>query len=209
MADNEEYGIVAMINKDLTGTMKMRAIRRDKLVQLYRLPSISRLFVPFLLLAVMASFAHAAGEQDHLHDHNAVVESGQMQITNTYCPVMPDMQTSPEIFTDYKGKRVYFCCVNCRAAFGRNPEQYIGRLPQFGGTLAQADIDHHRHEHEFALGNLIKPMGITTLSLLVLTVLSGLFRRKRPKLLLKWHKRLAIITLVSALIHATLVLIAH
>ena len=189
--------------------MKMVTIWCDKKIHLYRLNGIGKLFISFLFVVAVTSFAHAAGEHDYSHDHNAVVDSWQMQITNTYCPVMPDMQTNPDIFTDYKDKRVYFCCNNCKAAFGRNPEKYLDRLPQFGGTLAQADIDHRRHEHEFELGNLIKPVGITTLSLLVLTVLSGLFRRKRPKLLLKWHKRLAIITLISAFTHAILVLIAH
>ena len=167
---------------------------------------IKRLFVSFLLFVAMTSFVYAAGEHDHVDDHNAVAESGQMQITNTYCPVMPDMQTNPEIFTDYKGKRVYFCCNNCKAAFGRDPEKYLDRLPQFGGTLARTD---HDHEHRLELGRLIKPMGIITLSLLVLTAAGRLFRKKVPKFLVRWHKRLGIITLVSALIHATLVLIAH
>ena len=38
---------------------------------------------------------------------------------------------------------------------------------------------------------------------------SRLFRKKVPKFLVRWHKRLGVITLISALIHATLVLIAH
>ena len=181
----------------------MRSGKRD---QLYCLSDISRLFVPILLLLAITPFIYAAGEHDHVDDHNAVAESGQMQITNTYCPVMPDMQTNPEIFTDYKDKRVYFCCNNCKAAFGRDPEKYLDRLPQFGGTLARTD---HDHEHRLELGRLIKPMGIITLSLLVLTAAGRLFRKKVPKFLAKWHKRLGIITLVSALTHATLVLIAY
>lgn len=198
-----------MKNMCSTSMIKMMTLRCDKWIQLYRLPGIGRLFVSFLLLVAMTSFAHAAGEGSHAHDHNTVADSGQMQTTNTVCPVMPDMKTIPEIFTDYKGKRVYFCCVNCRAAFGRNPEKYLTQLPQFGGTLVQANHDRHEHEHGLTLGKLIKPMGITTLSLLVLTGFTGLFRRKLPGSLVKWHKRFGIITLISALIHMTLVLIAH
>ncbi len=167
---------------------------------------IKRLFVSFLLFVAMTSFIYAAGEHDHVDDHNAVADTEQRQITNTYCPVMPDMQTNPEIFTDHKGKRVYFCCNNCKAAFGREPEKYLDRLPQFGGTLTRAG---HDHEHRLELGKLIKLMGITTLSLLVLTAAGQLFRKKVPKFLFRRHKRLGIITLISALIHATLVLIAH
>lgn len=39
--------------------------------------------------------------------------------------------------------------------------------------------------------------------------LEALLHRRKPKLLLKWHKRLGIATLVSAIIHLILVLIAH
>jgi len=39
--------------------------------------------------------------------------------------------------------------------------------------------------------------------------MAGIFLRKLPKVLLKWHKRLGIITLIPALIHVILVLIAH
>ena len=182
--------------------MKIVTIWCDKKNHPCHLNGIGRSFISFLFVVAMTSFAYAAEE----HDHDAAAETEQTQITNTYCPVMPDMQTNPEIFTDYKGKRVYFCCNNCKAAFGREPEKYLDWLPQFGGTLVQAG---HEHEHRLELGRLIKPMGITTLSLLVLTAVGRLFRKKVPKFLIRWHKRLGIITLVSALIHATLVLIAH
>ena len=184
--------------------MKMETIWRDRKIHPYHLNGIGGLFILFVV--IIASFAYAASEHDNSHDHDAAVDSEQKQITNTYCPVMSDMQTNPEIFTDYKGKRVYFCCNNCKAAFGREPEKYLDSLPQFGGTLARTD---HDHEHKLELAKLIKPMGITTLSLLVLTAAGRLFRKKVPKFLVSWHKRLGIITLISASIHATLVLIAH
>lgn len=55
----------------------------------------------------------------------------------------------------------------------------------------------------------IEVLGITTLSLLVLTGLSGLFRRKLPRGLVKRHKYLGIITLVFAFTHAAVIVIAH
>ncbi len=186
--------------------MKTVTIWCDKKIYPCRLNGIDRLFISFLFLVAITSLAYAADEHDHSHDHNAVASAEQVQITNTYCPVLPDIQANPEIFTDYKGKRVYFCCYNCKAAFGREPEKYLDQLPQFGGTLARTD---RHHEHRLELGRLIKPMGITTLSLLVLTASGRLFRKKIPKFLVRWHKRLGIITLISALVHATLVLIAH
>ena len=182
--------------------MKTASIGRDKKMHPYHLNGIGSLFISFLFVIAITSAAYAADK----HDPDAVADTEQMQISNAYCPVMPDMQTNPEIFTDYKGKRVYFCCNNCKAAFAREPEKYLDQLPQFGGTLARTG---RHHEHKLELARLIKPMGITTLSLLVLTAGGRLFRKKVPKFLINWHKRLGIITLVSALIHATLVLIAH
>ncbi len=186
--------------------MKMVTIWCDKKIHPHHLNGIGRLFVSFLFVIAITSFGYAADEHDHSQDHDGVVDTGQIPITNTYCPVMPDMQTNPDIFTDYKGKRVYFCCNNCKAAFGREPEKYLAQLPQFGGTLTRTG---HDHEHRLELGRFIKPMGITTLSLLVLTAAGRLFRTKVPQFLVRWHRRLGIITVISALTHATLVLIVH
>jgi YHS domain-containing protein len=169
-----------------------------------RLFRIGVLIVVFTLLAT----AYPAEEVTHEHGQESTTASSEnVQVTNAICPVMPDMKVNPTIFTDYEGKRVYFCCRNCRAAFGKNPEKYLPRLPQFGGSEAHAG--HEGPGYELTLTGFIKPVGITTLSLLVLTVATALLRRRKPKLLLKWHKRLGITTLVFAAIHAILVLIAH
>lgn len=152
--------------------------------------------------------ACAAEEDDHVHGQEGAIASLEhVQVTNAICPVMPDMKAEPDIFTDYEGKRIYFCCRNCRAAFGKNPEKYLPRLPQFGGSETHAG--HEGPDYELTLTGFIKPVGITTLSLLVLTVAAALLRRRKPRLLLEWHKRLGITTLVFAAIHVTLVLIAH
>ena len=169
-------------------------------IHLYHLNGTDRFFISLLFVIAATSFAYGEGE------HNEVAEISQMKITNAYCPVMPDMQTNPDIFTDYKGKRVYFCCNNCKVAFGKEPEKYLGQLPQFGGTLVQKAKPG---EHSLELSRLIEPMGIITLSLLVLTAGGRLFRNKVPKSLVRWHKYFGIITVISALVHATLVLIAH
>ena len=51
-------------------------------------------------------------------------------VEQTICPVMGGA-INKEIFTDYKGKKVYFCCASCKTEFEKNPEQYIAKLPQF------------------------------------------------------------------------------
>jgi YHS domain-containing protein len=37
-----------------------------------------------------------------------------------------------ELYTEYKGKKVYFCCPGCETEFLKAPEKYIDKLPQFG-----------------------------------------------------------------------------
>jgi len=48
----------------------------------------------------------------------------------TTCPVMAGT-INKEIYTEYKGKKVYFCCPGCKEKFEEAPEQYIAKLPQF------------------------------------------------------------------------------
>ena len=48
----------------------------------------------------------------------------------TTCPVMGGA-IDKAIFTEYQGKKVYFCCPTCKLEFEKNPEKYIAKLPQF------------------------------------------------------------------------------
>jgi len=53
-------------------------------------------------------------------------ENGQ-----TVCPVMKGNPINTDIFVEYEGQKVYFCCADCKATFLDNPEKYIADLPQF------------------------------------------------------------------------------
>jgi len=46
------------------------------------------------------------------------------------CPVMGGA-INKELYTEYKGKKVYFCCPGCKETFEKEPEKYIAKLPQF------------------------------------------------------------------------------
>lgn len=48
----------------------------------------------------------------------------------TTCPVMGGA-INKEIFTEYKGQKVYFCCPACKPEFEKDPEKYLAKLPQF------------------------------------------------------------------------------
>jgi len=47
------------------------------------------------------------------------------------CPIMVGNAIDKNVFVEYKGKKVYFCCPGCKEKFEANPEDYIAKLPQF------------------------------------------------------------------------------
>ena len=52
-------------------------------------------------------------------------------VEQTMCPVMEGNKIDKNVFVEYKGKQVYFCCAQCKAAFEKEPEKYLAKLPQF------------------------------------------------------------------------------
>ncbi|MHC4760307.1 MAG: YHS domain-containing protein [Planctomycetota bacterium] len=58
------------------------------------------------------------------------VEPDADKVEQTLCPVMGN-PINKEVFIEYKGKKVYFCCPGCDEKFTADPEKYLGKLPQF------------------------------------------------------------------------------
>ncbi|MFO7890047.1 MAG: YHS domain-containing protein [bacterium] len=50
------------------------------------------------------------------------------------CPVMGN-KINKEIYTDYQGKRVYFCCSGCVETFKKDPEKYMKKMKDAGVKL--------------------------------------------------------------------------
>ncbi|MBN1126051.1 MAG: efflux RND transporter periplasmic adaptor subunit [Sedimentisphaerales bacterium] len=48
----------------------------------------------------------------------------------TICPVM-GFAVNKDIFIEYQGKKIYFCCAGCEEKFLAEPEKYLTKLPQF------------------------------------------------------------------------------
>jgi len=50
--------------------------------------------------------------------------------TEIACPLMKDHKanikeaTGKKLFSDYKGRRYYFCCAGCKPSFDKNPAKY-------------------------------------------------------------------------------------
>jgi len=62
---------------------------------------------------------------------------------------------------------------------------------------------HIKGEH---VGSFIVPMGITTFVLLLGTALTGWFMPKNRKVLFKVHRILALLTIIAAMAHASLII---
>jgi Cu(I)/Ag(I) efflux system membrane fusion protein len=63
------------------------------------------------------------------------------EIVQTTCPVMGG-PIDPNVYTEYKGKRVYFCCKGCDKKFMENPEKYLDKLPQFREPSGKPNVEH-------------------------------------------------------------------
>ena len=45
----------------------------------------------------------------------------------TVCPVMGS-KINKEVYVDYEGYRVYFCCSSCKESFLKEPEKYMKKM---------------------------------------------------------------------------------
>ncbi len=55
----------------------------------------------------------------------------------TICPVEGG-KIDKNIYTDYQGKRIYFCCSGCIDSFKKDPEKYLKQMEAQGVTVEQA-----------------------------------------------------------------------
>ncbi|MGD0571429.1 MAG: YHS domain-containing protein [Sedimentisphaerales bacterium] len=63
--------------------------------------------------------------------NKAATTAAAASIEQTTCPVMEGNKINKNVFSEYKGKKVYFCCEDCKAKFLAEPEKYVAKLPQF------------------------------------------------------------------------------
>ena len=85
---------------------------------------------------------------------------------------------------------------------------FVVLMPFSGANPLIAD-ENHEYEHDSAGFNwwrLVKPLGIVTIILLFLTATLGLLRKVKYNVMIKAHKICAVITLISALMHAILII---
>jgi YHS domain-containing protein len=71
----------------------------------------------------------------------------------TECPVSGMKLKEKKIYTDYEGRRIYFCSDECRSAFDKNPQKYLSKLDEMSGESEGAEkhddsgMKHHKHDN--------------------------------------------------------------
>ena len=57
----------------------------------------------------------------------------------TTCPVMGGL-VNKNIYADYQGNRVYFCCPPCLKEFKKDPEKYMKKIKEQGIALEKSPV---------------------------------------------------------------------
>jgi len=84
-----------------------------------------------ILLSMSIGFVAGCKKKSEPTQQSETQEVAVAEIEQTICPVMEGNKINKDIFVEYKGKKVYFCCPSCKKKFLQNPEKYISKLPQF------------------------------------------------------------------------------
>jgi YHS domain-containing protein len=79
-----------------------------------------------LVLSVVGAVVGA--EPSTVSEKAGPLEKGKPQ---TSCPVMGG-KVNQQVYADYQGQRVYFCCPACIEMFKKDPEKYLKKLREPG-----------------------------------------------------------------------------
>ena len=81
---------------------------------------------------------------------HAAAEGVLFQNIQKRCPVSGEVLLDKNVYSDYEGRRVYFCCEKCQGAFAKSPQEYLKKMdaPAKGDKPAPekpADSAHSHH----------------------------------------------------------------
>jgi YHS domain-containing protein len=84
----------------------------------------------FIILLVTMTGVFNAG----VMSESAAAQKEKAGKAQTTCPVLIG-EIDKQIYTDYKGERIYFCCSQCIDDFNKNPDKYLKILKDSGIVL--------------------------------------------------------------------------
>jgi YHS domain-containing protein len=92
---------------------------------------VSMLLVGILFFAGCSQKSEPTSEEEIGDAIGSVVSEVEKVVAEqTMCPIM-DKPINKDIFVEYEGKKVYFCCNGCDGKFKADPAAYMAKLPQF------------------------------------------------------------------------------
>ena len=118
--------------------MIRKLVRKEKIMHLKSLGIIMSLclILFFSMVAAGQSQTCANCKTSHACAASGVTEkqeAGNQEI----CPVMGG-KINKEVYTDYNGKRIYFCCAGCEKTFLKDPQKYMKAMNDQGVVLEDA-----------------------------------------------------------------------
>jgi YHS domain-containing protein len=87
-----------------------------------------RVVLALVLVLSVAGAGLSTNPPTGLMDRAGPLEKGKPQ---TACPVMGG-KINQQLYADYQGQRVYFCCPACIDIFKKDPEKYLKKLREQG-----------------------------------------------------------------------------
>lgn len=74
-------------------------------------------------------------QEDTVSDH---AKPGDVLKPQTVCPLTGG-EINKEAYTDYKGQRIYFCCMGCEPRFYKNPKKSLQQIKENGEMAESLD----------------------------------------------------------------------
>lgn len=96
---------------------------------------IRQLMMVLLLLTAGYIAAEDVTDKDNVTKNTCCKET-VTENSQSICPVMGEKINS-EIYVDYEGKRIYFCCQGCVDTFKADPAPYMKKIQDSGVVLAK------------------------------------------------------------------------
>lgn len=113
---------------------------------------LTRTFAIMVLISVVGFAISGCKKQTEPAEKEPVAKQTEEEvIVQKICPVM-EGPIDKNIFVEYKGKKVYFCCEACKEKFNEEPEKYLDKLPQF------EDIQEEMEELESEAKDVVEEM---------------------------------------------------
>jgi YHS domain-containing protein len=95
---------------------------------------ITSLVVVMSILGLLVLYGCKKREEATVMKKTPATTTTTVTKAQTACPV-EGAKIDKNIYADYQGKRVYFCCAGCKAKFNADPAKYVMQLEDKGVVL--------------------------------------------------------------------------